>query len=90
MDLGSPNSNYEIGTCGFRQYIEHATAIKDARNAVYACDDLAEAITQYAQAIEDSKSWKTSFEPISEEEERDHETRSLSLSAGPTAPPRRR
>jgi tetratricopeptide (TPR) repeat protein len=69
------DQRYESDMRGFRQYIEHATAIKDAGNAAYASDDPAEAITQYAQAIEVLE--KLLLKSISEEEERDRETRLL-------------
>ena len=66
---------YEIGKRGFRRYIQHATTIKDAGNAAYARNDPAEAVTQYARAIEDLE--KLLLKSISEEEERDRETRTL-------------
>ena len=69
------DQNYELGKRGFRRYIEHATAIKDAGNAAYARNDPAEAITQYAQAIEELE--KLLLRSISEGEERDRETRTL-------------
>ena len=67
--------DYELGKHAFRRYIELATAIKDAGNAAYARKDPAEAITQYAQAIEDLE--KLLLKSISKEEERDRETRAL-------------
>jgi len=69
------DKGYEIGMQGFRQYIKHATSIKDAGNAAYARDDPAEAITQYAQAIEVLE--KLLLKSISEEPERDRETKAL-------------
>ena len=69
------DQRYEIGTRSFRQYIEHATTIKNAGNAAYARDDPAEAMTQYAQAIEVLE--KLLLKSISEEKERDRETRLL-------------
>ena len=69
------DQNYELGKRGFRRYIQHATAIKDAGNAAYARNDPAEAIMQYAQAIEDLE--KLLLKWISEPEERDRETRTL-------------
>ena len=69
------DQRYENGARGFRRYIEHATAIKDAGNAAYARDDPAEAIKQYAQAIEVLE--KLLLKSISEQEERDRETRAL-------------
>lgn len=69
------DQRYELGKQNFRRYIEHATAIKDAGNAAYSRNDPAEAITQYAQAIEDLE--KLLLKSLSEEEERDRETRAL-------------
>jgi hypothetical protein len=66
---------YEHGARQFRQYIEHATAIKDAGNAAYANKDPAMAIAQYSQAVEELE--KLLLKGISEEEERDWETTSL-------------
>ena len=66
---------YEIGKRSFRRYIEHATTVKDVGNAAYARNDPAEAITKYAQAIEELE--KLLLKSISEEEERDRETRTL-------------
>lgn len=69
------DQRYEIGKHSFRRYIELATAIKNSGNAAYSRNDPAEAITQYAQAIEDLE--KLLLKSISEEEERDRETRAL-------------
>jgi tetratricopeptide (TPR) repeat protein len=69
------NQAYEVGKRAFRRHIVLATAMKDAGNAAYARNDPAEAITQYAQAIEDLE--KLLLKSISEEEERDRETRTL-------------
>ena len=69
------DQGYEFGKRAFRRYIELATALKNAGNAAYARNDPAEAITQYAKAIEDLE--KLLLKSISEEEERDRETRTL-------------
>jgi tetratricopeptide (TPR) repeat protein len=69
------DQEYEFAKRNFRLYIEHATAIKNNGNAAYARSDPAEAMTQYAQAIEELE--KLLLKAISKEEERDHEIRAL-------------